>query len=168
MRISLEQLLTKMGIEQSLEPYETIPFDYFNDDKGTDFTAGISMSGDTKFIDCEIQIIEEKAGEALPDLRQIFFMRAEKDKSGQYNAIYLKVMGKVLSGNNRNWFENGCRFFKLCTSHIKKGMVPDFEILYKSAFGTKSGDSGSAGGSSSRNLKNDKPPAKPAKPSGRL
>lgn len=169
MHLSLQQLLNKLGVEEGLEPYETIPFDYFNDDKGTDFTAGVSMSGDSKYVDCEIQMIEQKDGKDLPDFKQVFLMRAEKDGSGGYNVIYLKAMGRVLSGTDRNWFENGCRFFKLCVSHIKKGMIPDFDILFKSAFGGKSGDGDSVfGGGGSRNLKNDKPPAKPPKPPGRL
>lgn len=169
MRLSLQQLLTKLGVEETLAPYETIPFDYFNEDKGTDFTAGVAMSGDARFIDCEIQMIEEKEGQELPDFKQLFLMRAEKEgRSDDYNVIYLKAMGNVLSGKDGQWFENGCRFFKLCISHIKKGMIPDFDILYKSAFGGKSGEGGSFGGGGSRNLKNDKPPPKPPKPPGRL
>lgn len=169
MRLSLEKFLMKLGVEEGLDPYETIPFDYFDPEKGTDFTAGIAMSGDSKHIDCEIQMIETKDNQDLPDFKQLFLMRAEQDSSGEYNVVYLKAMGKVMSGKEKSWFENGCRFFKLCVSHIKKGMIPDFDVLFKSAFGTKNEEGDSYfGGSSSRNFKNDKPPPKPPKPPGRL
>ena len=168
MHSTVEQLLKKLGVEQTLEPYETIPFDYFNDEKGTDFTAGVAMSGDARFIDAEIQMIEEKESQELPDLKQVFLMRSTKQSDGGYSCDYMKVLDKVVSGDEKNWFENGCRFFKLCTSHIKKGMIPDFDVLYKAAFGSKKDGDGNMGGSGSRNFKNDKPPPKPPKPPGKL
>ncbi len=163
MALSVDDFLKKLGVDETLEAYEMIPFDYFNAEKGTDFTAGISMSGDEKFIDCEIQMIRQENQEDQPSFKQILLLRAEQDTKKNYSPIYLKVMGKVLSGVERDWFENGTRFFKMCISHIKKGMIPDFDVIYKSCFGKKKEGDGSSyfGGGSSRNLKNDKSSIKP-------
>lgn len=168
MRLALDPFLKKLGIDQPLRPYETIPLDYFNPDQGTDFMAGVSLSGDASQLSAEIQLI------TYPDngkhvVKHVFSLKAVRDSNGLYFANYLRVMDKNVHESWKNWFETGVQFFTQCTTHIKKNMLPDLDTIFKNTFGAND-DKGDnmGGGSSSRNFKNDKlvtnPVAKPTPP----
>ena len=169
MRLALEPFLAKLGITQALQPYETIPIDYFNAEKGTDFMAGVSLSGDKSQLNAEIQLITHPDGPQDAHIKHVFSLKAVRDSQGLYFANYLRVMDKNVHESWKNWFETGTQFFTQCTTHIKKGMLPDLETIFKNTFGA-SDDKGDnmGGGSSSRNFKNDKlvtnPVAKPTPP----
>ncbi len=170
MRIKKTELLSQMGIDEDLEPFETIPVDYFDSERGVDFCSSISMSGDGNEIEAEIQMIEHLDEEKLR-FRQVFALYAKRERPREEMFIVelMRIREQIVSGQKMNWLKNGCRFFKMCLSHIKKGMIPDFDVLYKASFGEEQSGKGEfwSGGRGSRNLKNDKQPPK-MKPPGRL
>jgi hypothetical protein len=169
MRASLENILKKFGVEYVLRPYETMPFDYFNAEKGYDVMAEISLSGDQKTLTAALQHIVHKDDGDM-DVKQVFYCMAELEPDQLYMPRQLRILGKVMT-DKVNWFESGCRYFKQCTALIKKGTVPDYDAILKATFGEatkeETGESFS-GGSGSRNFKNDKPTPPPPKPPGKL
>ncbi|HEY1095932.1 MAG TPA: hypothetical protein VGF14_01680 [Alphaproteobacteria bacterium] len=170
MRGTLEQILQKFGVDYVLRPYETMPFDYFNADKGFDVMAEIALSGDKQTISAAIQHIEHTADGDMK-IKQIYQFMAMQDGADK---LYMPKQLRILDKNmvdRLNWFDGGCRFFKQCTALIKKGTAPDFEAIYKATFGEAAKDGAGeafSGGSGSRNLKNDKPVPPPPKPPGKL
>ena len=164
MRVTLDQFLNKIGVEAVLRPYETIPFDYFNPDKGLDVMAEVSLSGDGSLINAEIQQIEHLTGDKM-NFRQILQMQLEREPTGVFMAISLRYNGQQLAGKKRNWFEGGCRFAKQAIALIKKGTVPDFESIFKATIEETDGNATAGGSGGGRALKGDKmnvkPPGKP-------
>lgn len=130
--------------------------DYFNPDKGTDFMAGVSLSGDQSQLNAEIQLITYPDN-GKPDIKHVFSLKAVRDQQGLYFANYLRVMDKNVHESWKNWFDTGAQFFTQCTTHIKKSMLPDLDLIFKNTFGSTD-DTGDnmGGGTSSRNFKNDK------------
>lgn len=164
MRESLKKMLNKLGVPVVLQPYETYPVDFFDEEKGLNFTATVSLSGNQKHLIAEIQITQFVEGQEFPKFNQVFYMTAVHEKSDHYYATTMRVMGRpVNTGLHKGWYEKGCRFFNQCITHIRKGVMPDLDMLYQSIYGRVGGGSGGgySGGSSSRSLKNDKPPPKP-------
>ena len=169
MRDTLDKILQKFGIDYVLRPYETIPFDYFNSDKGYDVMAEIGLSGDKRILTAAIQHIEH-ADDGDMKVKQIYQFQAELEPGDVYMPKVLRILDKDTTGK-ANWFDGGCRFFKQCTALIKKNTAPDFEAIYKATFGETGKDSAGeafSGGSGSRNFKNDKPAPPPPKPPGKL
>lgn len=164
MRVSLEQLMNKIGVEGTLRPYETIPFDYFNPDKGLDVMAEVSLSGDGGEINVEIQQIEHGA-DGKTNFRQILQLQLEREPTGTFMATSLRHNGQLLSGKKRNWFEGACRFAKQSIALLKKGTVPDFEAIYKATIDEAEGNATAGGSGGGRALKGDKAVNKP--PGGR-
>lgn len=160
MRLTLEQFLNKIGIEATLRPYETIPYDYFNPDKGLDVLAEVGLSGDSGLINVEIQQINHSPDGRM-DVRQILQMQLAREPTGIYMASGLRYNGQQLAGKKRNWFEGGCRFIKQSMALIKKGTLPDFDSVYKSTLEEADGNATAGGSGGGRGLKNDKPPPKP-------
>jgi hypothetical protein len=169
MRGTLEQILQKFGVDYVLRPYETMPFDYFNADKGFDVMAEIGLSGDKSTLTAAIQHIEHTADGDMK-VKQIFQFQAGFEPGDFYMPKQLRVMDKNVM-DKLNWFDSGCRFFKQCTALIKKGTAPDFDQIFKATFGETTKDTAGeafSGGSGSRNFKNDKPAPPPPKPPGKL
>lgn len=165
MRLTLDQFLNKIGVDMTLRPYEAIPFDYFNMDRGLDVMAEVSLSGDSRLINVEIQQIEHGHNGHLK-FRQILQLQLEVEPTGIYMAKSLRYNGVQLAGKKRNWFEGSCRFIKQSIALIQKGTMPDFEMIYKTCI-EDDGGAHAGGGTSGRNLKNDKP-IKPDQVTGRF
>jgi hypothetical protein len=159
MRLTLEQFLTKIGVEATLRPYETIPFDYFNADKGTDVLAEVSLSGDMMVLNAEIQQITHGPDDKT-DFRQILQLHLEREPTGIYMAKDMRYNGRKMS-DKKNWFEGGCRFIKQAMALIKKGTLPDFDAIYKATLEETDGNANAGGSGGGRSFKNDKPPPKP-------
>jgi len=159
MRLSLDQFLTKIGVEATLRPYETIPYDYFNSDKGLDVLAEVSLSGDANSINVEIQQITHSNDDKM-DVRQVLQMQLEREPNGIYMTKVLRYNGNSMTGK-KNWFEGGCKFIKQSMALIKKGTLPDFDAVYKATLEETDGNSTAGGSGGGRSLKNDKPPPKP-------
>jgi hypothetical protein len=169
MRATLDIILKKFGVDYILRPYESIPFDYFNADKGYDVMAEISLSGDQKTLTAALQHITHTADGDM-QVKQVFQFMAEIEPDKLYMPRQLRILGQNVT-DKVNWFENGCRYFKQCTALIKKGTAPDYDAILKATFGEQSKEgTGEAfsGGSGSRNLKNDKPIPPPPKFPGKL
>ncbi len=169
MRGTLEQILQKFGINYALRPYETMPFDYFNSEKGFDVMAEIGLSGDKRTLSAAIQHIEH-TDDGDTKMKQMFQFQAEIEPGDIYMAKILRILDKDMTGK-ANWFDGGCRFFKQCTALIKKNTAPDFEAIHKATFGETIKDSSGeavSGGSGSRNFKNDKATPVAPKPPGKL
>lgn len=155
MRVTLDQFLNKIGVEAMLRPYETIPFDYFNSDKGLDVIAEVSLSGDGSTINAEIQQIEHGINDKL-NFRQVLQMQLEREPTGVFMATSLRYNGQQLAGKKRNWFEGGCRFTKQAIALIKKGTVPDFESIFKATIEETEGNATAGGSGGGRAFKGDK------------
>lgn len=160
MRLMLDQFLNKIGVEATLRPYETIPYDYFNPDKGLDILAEVSLSGDGQLINVEIQQINHLANDKT-EFRQVLQLQMAREPTGIYMANSLLYNGQQLAGKKRNWFEGSCRFIKQSMALIKKGTVPDFDSIYKTTLEEADGNATAGGHGGGRGLKNDKPPPKP-------
>jgi hypothetical protein len=155
MRVTLEQFMNKIGVEIALRPYETIPFDYFNPEKGVDIMAEISLSGDGTLINAEIQQIQHGPNDTMIH-KQIVQLQLGREPQGTYFANQMAYNGSIISGKHRNWFEGGCRFLKQTISLLKKGTAPDFEAIYKATLDEPPAGDASGGGGGGRALKGDK------------
>ena len=158
MRVTLDQFFNKIGIEATLRPYETIPFDYFNPDKGLDIMADVSLSGDGNLISMEIQQIEQPPNNGKMIFRQVLQMQMERESADIYKAKSLRYNGTQLAGKRRNWFDDGCRFIKQSIALIRKGTIPDFDSIYRTTLDENEGSVSGAGGSGGRSLRGDKLP----------
>lgn len=146
--------MNKIGVDITLRPYETIPFDYFNPDRGVDIMAEVSLSGDATLINAEIQQIEHAPQDKLIQ-KQILQLQLEREPSGTYFAQSLVYKGQLLHKINRNWFDGGCRFLKQAIGLLKKGTAPDFETIFKATL-TETDAQTTGGGGGGRALKGDK------------
>lgn len=154
MRTTLKKILAEMGFKSELKPYETHPWDYFNQEKNTDFTAEVALNADGSVFGAEIQMITNTSGKGEEtDVSLIYWMRAVKEKDGLFRVTGMRVNGKHVENKYVEWGKKGCKFFRKCIQSIRSGQVPDFKKLEKTIFKDDDKSGSVFRGSGSRALK---------------
>lgn len=165
MRVSLKDLLEKLGIDHELSPYETQPWFHYDEDKGISCSAEVRMGPDGRDIEAEIQFlydeeqeedVEEDDGEGGTRIvgkrnfmhMQIMLMRAAPvTEHDEWSPKQLFVKQKDFTGTMYNWEEKGCDFFRSCISSILMSELPEIEDLIAKEL---SDDDGMGGGRTGR------------------
>ena len=155
MRIPLEELLEKLGVNYVLSPYETMPWMHYDESIGMTCSAEVRMGPTSEDVEAEIQLLRDEDAEdegdedsgvgsmEIPDpdkskganevepggRKQIMWMRADAAVESQWGPKQLRVNGKDYVNEFHGWEEKGCDFFKACAESLQMGEIPDFDDL---------------------------------------
>lgn len=173
MRVALEELLEKLGVDRVLSPYETQPWFYHDSGKGISCSAEVRMGPDNEDLEAEIQFLfddtyepppekpeetkssgdddedEEGPKEPRPSPKypQVMLMRALPSGETEWSPKQLFVKGKDYTGKFYDWEGKGCEFFRACIESVQMSELPDIEMLIEREL---SDDDGFGGGKSGR------------------
>jgi hypothetical protein len=129
MREPLKILLTKLEVPNVLQPYEAHPWSVYDADQEITCSAEVRMDGSEKSLECEIQIIRDKAIGNQKAFEQILFIKCEEALSDQKWTVssftFMRKDQKDLYG----WEEKAVLFFSACVQKLKQNEIPDFEKL---------------------------------------
>lgn len=156
MRVELEELLEKLGVNYVLSPYETMPWVHYDDIKGITCSAEVRMGPTAEDIEAEIQLLrdedseDEDEGESggvgsmeIPDetksqganevepggRKQVMWMRADAAVQNQWGPKQLRINDKNYVNEFHDWEGKGCEFFRSCIESLQMGEIPDFDEL---------------------------------------
>ena len=159
MRVELEELLQKLGVNYILAPYETMPWVHYDEEKGITCSAEVRMGPTAEDIEAEIQLLrdedatddegEEEGGGIgsmeIPDpneqkseganivppggRKQVLWMRADAAVQNQWGPKLLRVNDKNYVNEFHNWEGKGCDLFRSTIESLQMGEIPDFDDL---------------------------------------
>lgn len=155
MRVELEELMEKLGINHVLSPYETMPWMHYDEAKGMTCSAEVRMGPTGEDIEAEIQLLRDDDAEddeeddsgagsmEIPDpekstganevepggRKQVMWMRADAAAKNQWGPKQLRVNGKDYVNEFSGWEGKGCDFFRACAESLQMGEIPDFDDL---------------------------------------
>jgi len=144
MKIELNKLLEKLGVDRVLSPYETQPWVHYDEEKGITCSAEVRMGPGGEDIEAEIQFLQEEkeeesgeeeeegegSGESTTGGReQIMLMRAKPVAQELWSPIFLNVKGKSYVNEIHNWEEKGCNFFRACIEAVSMSELPNIDEL---------------------------------------
>ncbi len=155
MRVELEELMEKLGINYVLSPYETMPWMHYDDSKGMTCSAEVRMGPTGEDVEAEIQLLrdedaeDDEEGESgagsmeIPDpdkstgandvepggRKQVMWMRADAAIQSQWSPKLLRINGKDYVNEFHDWEGKGCDFFRACAESLQMGEIPDFNDL---------------------------------------
>lgn len=173
MRVPLEKLMEKLGVDRTLSPYETQPWFHYEDERGITCSAEVRMGPGGDDVEAEIQFLyDDGAGQPPPNEagsgdgnagtqggpQQIMRMRAVPVSSGEWSPTDLKVKGESFVNKIYNWEEKGCDFFRACIQSIQMGDLPNVDELVAQELS----DDGGGGGGKSGRIGRKSPKIKPA------
>ena len=156
MRIELEEMLEKLGVNYVLSPYETMPWVHYDENKGITCSAEVRMGPTGEDVEAEIQLLrdedsEDDEGEGdsgvgsmeIPDpdkstganevepggRKQVMWMRADAAVQNQWGPKQMRINDKDFVNEFHDWEGKGCEFFKATVESLQMGEIPDFDEL---------------------------------------
>lgn len=158
MRVELEEMLKKLGVNYVLSPYETMPWVHYDEKKQMTCSAEIRMGPTAEDVEAEIQLLrdddaedEEEDGDSqigsmeIPDpedenkvsanivkpgeRKQVMWMRADAAVQNQWGPKMLRINDKDYVNAFHDWEGKGCDFFRACIESLQMGQIPDFDDL---------------------------------------
>lgn len=150
MRVSVGDLLKKLGVDRVLEPYETQPWLHYDEAKEITCSAEVRAGPGLSDIEAEVQLVyddDDKADEeGKGNPFQVMRLRAlPVTKEGLWAPKILLVKGEDYENRVGGWEEKGCNFFKACIQSIQMGQIPDIDELIKKELPDDDGGGGRRG-----------------------
>ncbi len=158
MRIALDKLMERLGVDRVLSPYETQPWFLYEENQGITCSAEVRMGPGAADLETEIQFLydnppeeepeEEDSGaqdggedEGMPKppkiriingREQVMIMRVLPSVDGTWSSISLFVRGEDFKNKFHEWDLKGCDFFRSAIEAIQMGELPNIEQLIES------------------------------------
>lgn len=139
MRIELEKLLEKLGVNYVLSPYETMPWFYYDETQATTCSAEIRMGPAGDDIEAEIQLLKDEEEDDTGDgdgettssggREQILWMRATPSGPDQWGPKQLRIKDHDYVNEFNGWEGKGCDFFRACVESLQMEEIPDFDDM---------------------------------------
>jgi hypothetical protein len=148
MKVLLRELLDKLGVEQTLSPYDSMPWSAYDADKGLTCSAEVRMNTDGTEIDAEMQLVYDNPPAGTPPVEQIMAMNFKQILNDKWSPTYLRVRKDQMDKKLYDWENKGCEFFITVCVFLTRGEMPDLDQLIERIF--KPADNyraGAAGGS---------------------
>jgi len=159
MRVELEEMLEKLGVNYVLSPYETMPWVHYDETKGITCSAEVRMGPTAEDVEAEIQLLRDEDSEdedegdedssvgsmEIPDpdeekstganevepggRKQVLWMRADAAVQSQWGPKMLRINDKDYVNQFHDWEGKGCEFFKATVESLQMGEIPDFDEM---------------------------------------
>lgn len=130
MRVTLKELLAKLGIPYVLEPYGNYPWSVSDSVGGSTCMAEVRMGPDSVDLEAEIFVIPDSPAPGKPESERIFWMQAKPQADAAWTPVQLRVRKEDYAASNLyDWQNKGCNLFLACVQEMMAGRIPDFDAL---------------------------------------
>lgn len=134
MRITLKELMDKLGAGYIPGPYETVPWSYYDSESGTTCSAELRMGIDGDEVEGEIQMLYDTPPEGKGTMELVCALRAAPSAGDQWTLAEFKIRGEAYGQDEYNWEEKGCDFFQAVTAELVAERMPDIDDLLDECF----------------------------------
>ncbi len=152
MRMSLKELLDKLGVGYTMGPYETCPWSVYDGEKAMTCNAEVRMNEDLTQCEAEIMLIYDTPPAGKPPLDIVFRLDC-KPSSGLWEAYRLTVRGTDKTNSFHDWEKKAGNFFLACVQELKMDRMPDIEELLAKELDESDGDGTNMRGGGSKSPK---------------
>lgn len=152
MKVTFKELMDKLGVGRTLNPYETNPWFYIDDEEGITASAEVRVNGDGDEVEAELQFMYDPLRPNKAPVEQVVLLRAKPQLrlQGQWTTTDLWVDRVNFMGKVYGWEEKGCNFFRACVRDLKANRLPDIELLIARELGAREVWGGGTGEGSSK------------------
>ncbi len=129
MRVTLQELLQKLGVGYVMAAYETFPWSVSDSTTGKTCSAEVRMNPEGNEVEAEIQIFYDNPEPGKGSIEQILWLRAMPHAQEKWDVDDLKIKGTSWVNKIYGWEEKCCNFFRACILEIEQGKMPDIDAL---------------------------------------
>jgi hypothetical protein len=145
-RITINELMDKIGVGRVLGPYESQPWSAHDAEKGLTCQAEVRMGGGNDEIEAEAQMVYDTPPPGKPPMEHVCYIRLVPVSGGQWNVTALRVRGAPYGKDIYNWEQKSCDFFNLIAQHLQRNQIPNIDELIEEAFASDERFRGTRGG----------------------
>ncbi|MCB1538406.1 MAG: hypothetical protein H6865_04350 [Rhodospirillales bacterium] len=152
MKLSLRELVDRLGVGRELHAYETQPWIYVDSKDGITASAEVRMSGDGDTLEAELQFMYDTPPEGKSPVEQVMWLKARPlmRLEGMWATTDLWLRRENYANKVYNWEEKGCNFFRACVREIKAERLPDIDLLISRELASREVFGGGAGEGSNK------------------
>lgn len=129
MRVTLQEMMEKLGVGYTLSPYETCPWAASDLAEGKTFSGEVRMSPDGLELEAELQLLYDEAQAGRASVEQLMWMQIMPYTGDTWAVKNLRIKGESWNSRVSAWEEKSCNLFRACVNDLALGNVPDFEEL---------------------------------------
>ncbi len=157
MRVTIKELMDKMGVGFVPGPYESVPWSTYDAAKGITCSAEVRMSADSDEIEAEIQFMYDTPPPGKGSMEPICSLKALPQADGQWNVMDFKIRGEAYGADKYDWEEKACNFFQMVVQELLGGNIPNIDDLLEEAFHSRErfADQYGGGGGKSPKIRSD-------------
>lgn len=153
MRVSLKELMDKLGVGHEMGAYETYPWSCYDADEEMTCSAEVRMGPEGRDVEAEVQIMPDIPSETRPPMEQICLIRAIPVSGDLWNVRELFIKGAPFDKKEEvsEWEDKACELFKEIVQELALDNIPDMDRLIRdilSGRGRKGMHGGEGGGKS--------------------
>ena len=155
MRITLKDLMDKLGVGYVMSRYETCPWSAYDPVKGVTAMAEVRMNNQGDEVEAEIQFLHDTPEPGQPPAETMVWIFAKPVVQQQWSTTIFKIKGKDETADLYDWETKCCNFFRACIQDIKMDIVPDIDEIAERELGgdERFRDARRAGGSKAPKIK---------------
>ena len=153
MRVTIKELMDKMGVGYVPGPYESVPWSAYDPVKGVTCSAEVRMGPDSRDIEGEIQMMYDTPPAGKGSMEHICALKAGPLADGQWTVSEFKIRGEAYGADKYDWEEKACHFLLLVAQELGAGNVPHIDDLLEDAFHSRDRVADQYGGGSSKSPK---------------
>ncbi|MBI1327758.1 MAG: hypothetical protein GC136_08970 [Alphaproteobacteria bacterium] len=152
MKLTLAEIMDKLGVGYELEPYALQPWDVYDEVKGVTAHAEVRMEGNGQEFITEVLLMPDEPSAENPPVQQIMRQRGAIQHS-KWTILELKIKGKEEDNKVYNWEEKSCNLFRMIVLALKQNKIPDFDELIEDEMRSRERFGDQHGGGSSKSPK---------------
>lgn len=148
MRVTLQEVMEKLGVGYTLSPYETCPWAASDIMADKTFSGEVRMNPEGDEVECELQLLSENPETGDSTIEHLLWMQIMPFIQESWSVKNLRIRGENWNNKVYGWEEKSCNLFRACITELALGNVPDFdemldrEMLSRERFGDQRGGGG--------------------------
>lgn len=152
MKLSLRELMDRLGVGRALGSYETQPWIHVDASEGITASAEVRMNGDGDEVEAELQFMYDNPPAGKAPCEQIVWLKIKPMQrlENMWATTDLWVRKENHANKVYGWEEKGCNFFRACVREIKAERLPDIELLISRELSSREVFGGGAGEGSNK------------------
>lgn len=153
MRVTVNELMDRLGVGQVLKLCETYPLQCYDSDKGLTCNAEVRMSPSGDEVEAEVQMMYDTPPPGKGGMEQICTIRVAPIRDGLWTTTAFRLRGEPPGKDIYNWEEKSCNFFAAILQSLRMNEIPDIDALIEQELKSKERLAGSRGGGGGKSPK---------------
>lgn len=134
MRVTLAELMDKLGVGYEIGAYENVPWSCYDGERGITCCAEIRMGPDGDEVEGEIQMMYENPTPEHPPFENTCYLMAKPKSDSMWDICTFHIRGEAYEPEAYDHSKKAAVFFAATVQALMANEIPDIDELLDEAF----------------------------------